>query len=146
MEKTAVVKEVKALKTKDEFGNNSFVIKFENGDEGFYRTKSDHADKFKVGESILYVLEEKDGKSGKKYFKVSLPKPAFTPQQGGNYGGSKYTPKTVHQMKQEARAYILSYAKDMAVGKIISEDEIKVKFFEMCEMYDEAIDKLGEGK
>lgn len=142
MEKTSVVKEVKDLKKKDEYGNNSFIVKFENADEGFYRTKSDHADKFKVGETVPYIIEEKEGKNGKKYFKISTPKPTFTPHGDGG----KYVPKTPHQLKQETRGFALAYAKDLAVAKVINIDEIKIQFFELVAMYDASIDQLGEGK
>lgn len=144
MEKTAVVKEVKDLKKKDDYGNNSFIIKFDNGDEGFYRTKSEHADKFKTGETITYIIEEKDAKNGKKYNKISIPQPVFKPQQGGK--AYSYQPKTAHQLKQETRGFALSYAHDLAVAKVISCDEIKIQFLELVAMYDESIDQLGAGE
>jgi len=144
MEKTAVVKEVKDLKKQDTNGNYSFIIKFDNGDEGFYRTKSDHADKFKVGESILYVFETLPKRDGTgTYNKVSLPKPAYPPQQGG---GKSFAPKSAHQIKMESRTMLLRYAVDMFIAKIVDNAEVKITFLELCEMLDESIDKLGESK
>jgi hypothetical protein len=135
MEKTAVVKEVKDLKKKDDYGNNSFIVKFDNGDEGFYRTKSEHADKFKVGEGVTYLIEEKDAKNGKKYNKISIPQPAFKPQQGGKSFG-----KNPLQIRLEARSMILAYVDNEYRDKIIAPDEFKVRFLELCEIYDEGFD------
>lgn len=145
MEKTAKVKEVKDLKKKDDYGNNSFIIKFDNGDDGFYRTKSEHADKFKVGEEIKYLIEEREGKNGAKYNKISLPQPEFKPNQGGKSYG-----KPPIQIRLEARSMILAYVDNEYREKMIAADEFKVRFLELCEIYDEGFDialkKYAESK
>lgn len=145
MEKTGVVKEIKDLKKKDNYGNSSFIVEFDNGDKGYFRCKSE-APKFKVGETITYIIEEKE-KSDKTgtYFSISLPKTEFKPNSGSG-NGYKREPKSIRDYQLEARTFALAYTKDLIVASKIDIDEFKVKFLEMVEAYDDSLNTLSEGK
>lgn len=52
----------------------SFLIKFENKDEGFYNTTKEKQDYFVVGNECEYTIETKTGKAGKEYYSVKIPK------------------------------------------------------------------------
>ena len=136
------IKEITKKGDKDANSNYSFIVKMEDGKEGWHREKSDPP-KWRVGEEVTYIFDTKPKKDGNgTYNTMSNPKTDFKPGGGGN----NYKPKTIHQLKQEARGYNISYAKDLAAAKVISVDEIKLNYFEMNAMYDEAIDKLGAGE
>ena len=129
MKKAKVVKVTKFDKV-DSYGNHSFSIEFENGDRGFYSTKSAEQSKFVVGSEAEYNIEEKEGKSGKKYFKVTLPQ-TDTPFKGG--GKPQVEPRI------QMISFSAAYAKDLVVaGKADLKDFPVV--FEM--IYGEMIQKL----
>lgn len=113
MEKKSKVTEVKPLNKKDDFGNFSFVIKFENNDFGFYTTKDEKASAFKVGEEITYVYEERPKKDNSGvYTKISLPKKDFVRQGGGgNYQLS--IEDYVLRQKMDSVGYAMSYAEKL---------------------------------
>ena len=72
MKKSKVIKIVKMDK-KDDYGNTSFIIEFENGDKGYYRSKNEDQKKFIVEQEAEYLIEEKTGKNNSKYFKITTP-------------------------------------------------------------------------
>ena len=95
----------------DSYGATSFAIDFENGQGGYYSTKTPDAIKFVVGTEIEYNIEEKESKAGKKYFKITLPNEAaaFKP----NAGRPQVEPRI------QMISFAMSYCKDLIVaGKI----------------------------
>ena len=122
MEKKAKVTKITKMDKKDNYGNTSFIVEFENGDKGFYVSKNENQSVFVVGQDANYLIETKLGNSGKEYFKVSTPQKPFTP----NNGGAKYTPQ---DPKTQMISFALSYSKDCYVaninnGKNVGEDFI----------------------
>lgn len=104
------VTKVTKLDQQDSYGNTTYVVEFENLDKGFYTSKSADQNKFIVGQEAEYEIEQKIGKTGKEYFKVTLPK-----QDGGGWkggGGGRPAPDPRVQMISFAAAY----TKDLVVG------------------------------
>ena len=101
---------------KDQYGNVSFNIKFENGDEGLWATKPDNADYFKIGEEQEYEITDKTSASGKAYKKITRPQKDF--QKGG---GAKYTPKKKVAYKADMVSFGFSYAKDLMIADKLPE-------------------------
>lgn len=94
----------------DSYGNTSFVIEFQDGQKGFYTSKDPNQTKFVVGQETEFNLEEREGKNGKKYNKISLPQ-----TQKPFSGGGRPAPEPRVQMISFAAAY----TKDLIVaGKI----------------------------
>jgi hypothetical protein len=109
MKKAMVTKVTKFDKT-DSYGNSSFSIEFANGDKGFYSTKSPDQTKFIVGADAEYQIEEKEGKTGKKYFKITLPQ---TDQPFKAAGRPQIEPRI------QMISFAMAYAKDLVVaGKV----------------------------
>lgn len=97
---------------KDSYGNTSFVISFDNGDRGFYTSKDEDQKKFVVGVEVEYLIEEKVGSTGTRYFKITLP-------QSQSFSGGGGFPKKSVDPKVQLAGYAASYAKDLIVaGKI----------------------------
>lgn len=103
----------------DSYGNSSFNVEFANGDKGFYSTKNPDTCKFIVGQEIEYVIEQKESKTGVKYFKVTLPQ-AEQFQKGGGY--QKQDPKV------QMISFAASYAKDLAVAGRIELKDLEATF------------------
>lgn len=80
--KKSKVLSVKKMGNKDTYQNVSYLISFENKDSGWYKTKDENQTKFKEGEEIEYKIEGQTGKSGKVYYKISLPQ-QMPPFKGG---------------------------------------------------------------
>ena len=113
----------------DSFGNTTFVIEFDNGEKGFYTSKSAEQTKFVVGNVADYEIETKQGSKG-PYNKITVPKPAF--MQG--VGKAPVDPRI--QMISMA----CSYSKDLVVAKIIDikhmHGESESIFKNMLKLYD----------
>lgn len=106
MNKSKVTK-VTRMDKQDNYGNTSFVIEFENGDKGFYTSKSPEQTKFIVGNVADYNIEKKTGSTGKEYFKIIVPQ-----EQGFGFKGGKPQVEPRIQMISFAAAY----TKDLIVG------------------------------
>lgn len=124
MKKAIVKKVIKTVNDdgsakKDNYGNFSFIVELENGDRGYYNSKYEDQTKFVVGKEAEYLIEEKEGKSGKKYSKITIPqsdKPSF----GG--GRPQVDPKT------QMISFAMSYTKDLIVGGKVSMNDLEKEF------------------
>lgn len=109
--KSKVTKTTKMDK-KDSYGNTSFIIEFENGDKGFFTSKEEDQTYFKLQAEAEYLIEEKSGANGNKYFKVTKPqsdKPAYS----GNNSKQSIDPRA------QFIGFSHAYAKDLLMaGKI----------------------------
>lgn len=114
----------------DSYGNSSFVIEFQDGLRGFYTSKDPNQNKFVVGQETEFNVEERDGKNGKKYNKISLPQ-----TQKPFNGGGRPAPEPRVQMISFAAAY----TKDLIVAGKVPLAEFGITF-EM--IYGEMINKL----
>lgn len=104
------VTKITKMDKQDSYGNTSFVIEFQDGQKGFYTSKDANQTKFVVGQETEFNLEEKEGKNGKKYNKISLPQ-----TQKAFSGGGRPSPEPRVQMISFAAAY----TKDLIVaGKV----------------------------
>lgn len=84
--KTERVKAVKPCGKQDNYGNYSYIVDFENGDSGFFKTKTDQVGSIGliVGQEFEYTIEKKTSGAGKEYFVIGKPKkekPAFSSQK-----------------------------------------------------------------
>lgn len=120
--KKAIVTKVTKFEKKDDYGNTSFSIEFNNGDKGFYSTKSEEQSKFIVQKEAEYNIEEKTGKTGKVWFKITLPQ-SETPFQGGGFKGKPQVDPKVQMI-----SFAMSYTKDLIVGGKVSIDHIEKVF------------------
>lgn len=135
MEKKSKVTKVTKMDKKDNYGNTSFVVEFDNNDKGFYTSKNEEQKNFVVGQEATYLIEEKEGSTGKKYCKVSIPQA----QGGFNKGGGKPGHVPVDPRVQMI-GFSTSYAKDLVVaGKVSIGDLSKYSneiFQNMIKLYD----------
>lgn len=106
MEKSAKVTKITKMDKKDTYGNSSFIVELENGDKGFYVSKNENQTNFEIGKDAKYLIEEKIGKEGKKYYKITTPSTPFM------HGGAKPQQDPRTQMI----SFSMSYAKDLVVG------------------------------
>jgi hypothetical protein len=113
MEKKSKVTKITKLDKKDNYGNTSFIIEFENADNGFYTSKIEEQKNFIVGQEASYSIEEKEGSTGKKYNKITVPQ-----AQKPFGGGKNYTPA---DPRIQMISFSTSYAKDLVVA-----DKIKI--------------------
>lgn len=122
MEKKAKVTKVTKFDKVDGYGNTSFSIEFENGDKGFYSTKSPDKIPFIVGNVADYIIEqiEKKDKTG-FYNKVKVPG-ADDFKSGGGFQ------KKVVDPKVQLAGYAASYAKDLIVAGKIDFSKFKETF------------------
>src|SRR5687768_8117003 len=116
--KSKVTKIVKMDK-KSNYGETSFIITFENGDSGFYNSKSEDQRTFVIGQEAEYDIEKKVGSTGKEYFKITVP---AEQKAGGGFKVAKVDPKV------QMISFSASYAKDLVVGKVVSLDQLEVQF------------------
>lgn len=132
MEKKSKVTKVTKLNKKDSYGNTSFVIEFENSDKGFYTSKNEDQKNFIVGQEATYMIEEKEGKEGKRYFKIKIPQ---AQKHWGGGGRVQIDPKI------QMISFAHSYAKDLvAAGKVDVKDLSKCSkeiFNSMVSLYNE---------
>lgn len=77
--KTDRVKAVKPYGNQDQYGNYSYIVEFENGDNGFFKTKTDQVGTLGlvVGQPFDYTIEKKTSGAGKEYFVIAKPKTQF---------------------------------------------------------------------
>lgn len=119
MEKKGKVTKITKMDKKDSYGNTSFIVELENGDKGFYTSKNENQTNFVVGSESEYNIEEKDGKEGKKYFKISLvKKDDFKP------GGFKQP----QDPKTQMISFAMAYTKDLVVGGKLKYEDIESGF------------------
>lgn len=111
MKKSKVTKITKMDK-KDNYGNTTFIIEFENGDKGFYTSQKEDQTKFIVTQEAEYNIEEKEGKKG-KYYKITPPQP-----QGGGR-------KPQAEPRIQMISFAMSYTKDLVVAGKIPLDDIE---------------------
>lgn len=131
MKKSKVTKVLKMDK-KDGYGNTSYIIEFENGDKGYYTSKSDNQNKFVPGQEAEYEIEKKQGKNGNEYFKVKPP--ASEGQQSFRGGGRPQVAPRIQMI-----SFSMSYAKDLVVAGKIEVKELPMHF---DIIYNEMISKL----
>lgn len=80
MAKTSKVTELKHMEGTDNYGNYSHIVKFENGDGGFCRTKDPDGKAYAVGVEVEYDIEERMKKDGvSKYFVIKKVRPQQSP-------------------------------------------------------------------
>ncbi len=70
MTQTSKVTELKHLDGTDNYGNYSHIVKFENGDGGFCRTKDPDGKVYAVGTEVEYEIEERTKKDGVSKYNV----------------------------------------------------------------------------
>lgn len=116
MEKKSKVSKVTKMDKKDSYGNTSFVIEFDNNDKGFYTSKNEDQKIFIQGQEATYLIEEKEGSTGKKYCKVTVPQ--ATGKWTGGGGKAPYVPI---DPRVQMISFSTSYAKDLVVA-----DKIKM--------------------
>lgn len=95
---------------KDQYGNTSFIVSFENGDRGFYTSKDEDQKKFVVGVEVEYCIEEKVGSTGTKYNKVTTPQSDKSFQSGGGFQKKSVDPKV------QLAGFAASYTKDLIIS------------------------------
>lgn len=126
MKKAIVKKVIKTVNDdgsakKDNYGNFSFIVELENGDRGYYNSKYEDQTKFVVGKEAEYLIEEKEGKSGKKYSKITIPQ-----SEGGgkSFSGGKPAPDPKTQMI----GFAMSYTKDLVVAGKVGIQDLEKEF------------------
>lgn len=124
MEKKARVTKVTKFDKVDNYGNTSFSIEFDNGDKGFYSTKTPDKIPFIAGNVADYVIEqiEKKDKTG-FYNKIKVPGEPQAQASGG------FQRKSVDPKVQLA-GYAASYTKDLIVAGKVGVQEFE-KYFEI---------------
>lgn len=127
----AKVTKVTRMDQKDSYGNTSFIIELDNGNKGFYTSKNEDQKKFVVGQEAEYLIEEKQGKTGKPYFKITVPQTENNFKGGGG--------KPVIEPRIQMISFAMSYTKDLVVAGKIPKEELPVTF-EI--IYNEMISKL----
>lgn len=134
MEKKSKVTKVTKMDKKDSYGNTSFIIEFDNNDKGFYTSKNEDQKNFVQGSEATYNIEEKEGREGKKYYKITLPQTANGFNKGGGKGFVPVDPRI------QMISFSTSYAKDLVVAdKIKMTDLSKTSeeiFKNMIKLYD----------
>lgn len=106
------------MEKKDAYGNTSFIIELDNGDKGFYTSKSEDQKKFIVGQESEYTIEQKQGSKG-TYYKISIPQ-----TEGKSFGGGKVQVDPKVQMI----SFAMSYTKDLIVGGKIPMTDMEKEF------------------
>lgn len=118
--KKAKVTKITKMDKKDNYGNTSFIVEFDNLDSGWYTSKNEDQKNFVSGNVADYVIDAKEGKKG-TYYKITLPqtdKPAFTP--GG--GRPQQDPKT------QMISFAMAYTKDLVVGGKVPMTDLEKEF------------------
>ena len=121
MKKSKVTKVTKYDKP-DSYGNTSYMIEFESGDKGYYRTKNADQKDFIVGQEAEYEVEEKEGKESKKYTNIKKPNSGF--QKGG-------APFKGPDPKVQIASFSMAYTKDLIVSGKIQVDDLESMFKKM---------------
>ena len=105
---------------KDSYGNYSFIVELDNGDRGYYASKSEDQTKFVVGKEAEYVIEEKEARNGGKYYKITVPQA----EGSKSFGGGRPTVDPKVQMI----SFAMSYTKDLIVGGKVQMNELEKEF------------------
>jgi hypothetical protein len=121
MKKSKVIKITK-FEQKDNYGNTSYSIEFENNDKGFFSTKDEDQKKFIIGQEAEYNIEEKTGKTGKVYYKITLPQSEQPVKSFGGGGKPQQDPKV------SMISFALSYTKDLIVAGKVPISDLEKEF------------------
>jgi len=86
--------------SKDNYGNISFNVAFENGDKGLWKVQKNF-DYFKEGQEAEYTIEKKTSSKGNEYFVIGIPK------QDKSYSGGKqgWQPKRLADYKADVVSF-----------------------------------------
>lgn len=101
----------------DNYGNTTFIIEFDNGEKGFYTSKSSEQTKFVVGNVADYEMETKQGSKG-PYNKITVTAPAFM-KSGG---------KPVVEPRIQMISFAAAYTKDLVVAGKFSMNDFEKEF------------------
>lgn len=132
MEKKAKVTKVTKFDKVDNYGNTSYSVEFENGDKGFFTTKSPDQKQFIIGNVADYDITEhtKKDNSG-TYNKIKVPGEA----QSFKPGAGKFQ----QDPKIQFISFAASYTKDIiCAGKATPESFD----FTFDKIYNKMISKL----
>lgn len=130
----AKVTKITKMDKKDSYGNTSFVIEFDNSDKGFYVSKDENQTKFSIGKETEYTIEQKVGKTGATYYKISLPQ---SEQQPG--GWQKGGGKPAIEPRIQMISFAMAYTKDLVVAGKVELKELPIHF---DVIYNEMISKI----
>lgn len=117
MKKAKTTKIVK-MEKKDSYGNTSFIITMDNGDEGFYTSKNENQTKFVIGQESEYEIEKKQGSKG-FYNKITAPQGQ---RQFGNTGRIQQDPKV------QMISFAMAYTKDLIVAGKVTMNDLEKEF------------------
>lgn len=108
------IKSIKAVGDKDQYGNQSYLIKFQNGDEGYFKTQKEPPSQDAEFEYEIESLPTKQDPS-KFYSKITRP------GQQGFKGNQRPQELPEHKII----GFAASYVKDLIIA-----DKIEMKDFE----------------
>jgi len=128
----AKVTKVTKMDKKDSYGNTSFIIEFDNSDKGFYTCKTEDQTKFISGQEAEYLIEQKQGKNGTTYYKISLP--ASEQSNSWQKGGKPQVEPRVQMI-----SFAMAYTKDLVVAGKLELKDLPAHF---DILYNEMISKL----
>lgn len=106
------------MEKKDSYGNTSFIITMDNGDEGFYTSKNENQTKFVIGQESEYEIEKKQGSKG-FYNKITAPQEQ---RQFGNTGRIQQDPKV------QMISFAMAYTKDLIVAGKVTMNDLEKEF------------------
>lgn len=121
--KKAKTTNIVKMDKKDSYGNTSFIITLDNGDSGFYTSKSEEQTKFIIGKETEYNIEQKQGSKG-FYNKITIPQ-SENSFQGGFKGKSAPDPKT------QMISFAMAYTKDLIVAGKVPLSDMEKEFKRM---------------
>jgi len=141
--KKAKCTESKPVGSPDQYGNNSYIVTFDNKDSGFHKCKGES--KFIVGVEAEYIFEtlEKKDKSG-TYTKISPPKKDFKLFSSGSQALS--IEDYVLREKVKSVTFAMSYSKDLAQSKVIETKDIATYAKKFLDFMITQMDKLLKTK
>lgn len=119
MTKKAKVTKITRMEKKDNYGNTSFIIELDNGDQGFYTSKNEEQKKFIVGQEAEYLVEQKQGSKG-FYNKITVPQS----EQARSFTGGRpqQDPKT------QMISFAMAYTKDLIVAGKVGMQDLEKEF------------------
>lgn len=117
--KKSIVTKVTKFDKKDNYGNSSFLIEFKNGDKGYYNSKDENQQKFVSSIEADYTIDEKIGKNGNIYWKLTVPGES----QGFKGGGKPQIEPRIQMI-----SFAASYTKDLIVAGKFSMNEFEKEF------------------
>lgn len=104
---------------KDSYGNTSFIIEFDNGEKGFYTSKSEDQKKFVIGNVADYELEVKQGSKG-PYNKITVPQTDSFFKGGGG--------RPAVEPRVQMISFAAAYTKDLVVANKFQMDDFEKEF------------------